>query len=231
MKHSRRIAFVALTALALGLVAVLFVPNVSAQETGWQIVRADYGFRVQRNDVTDILTDLIERGGVNGRVAVTNQTMGGDPAVGADKNLRIFARSKNIDGTFIEREFDYKEGSFVEARQFIVPKVNPNVHPPMPGDRDRDRIRDWDQDRNHDMDDWNAVHILRAFYGVQGKTVNVTELLRVRLREGRANIVVTNSAFGGDPAIGYDKVLIVVYTYQGKETAVAVREGDTLSLP
>jgi len=36
---------------------------------------------------------------------------------------------------------------------------------------------------------------------------------------------------GTDPAVGYDKVLIVVYSYQGVETATAVREGTTLSLP
>ncbi len=43
--------------------------------------------------------------------------------------------------------------------------------------------------------------------------------------------VVTNSALGGDPAVGYDKILIVVYRYQGTETATAVREGNMLSLP
>src|SRR5260370_20762102 len=74
--------------------AAMFRMRVGAQEEGWQIVRADYGFKNQRNDVTDILKDLIGRGGVNGRVAVNNQTMGGDPAVGADKSLRIFARNR-----------------------------------------------------------------------------------------------------------------------------------------
>ncbi len=78
----------------------------------WQILRADYGFKNQRNDVTDILKDLVERGGVNGRVAVNNQTMGGDPAVGKDKALRVFARNRRNE----ERQFDYNEGGFVEAR-------------------------------------------------------------------------------------------------------------------
>jgi hypothetical protein len=43
--------------------------------------------------------------------------------------------------------------------------------------------------------------------------------------------VVTNSALGGDPAIGADKILIVVYRYQGNESAAAVREGYTLTIP
>jgi len=40
--------------------------------------------------------DLISRGGVNGRIAVNNQTMGGDPAVGANKMLIVIYR---YDGT------------------------------------------------------------------------------------------------------------------------------------
>lgn len=213
MKLTNRHA-VLLTAAFLLAAGITFLGTwASAQEEGWQIVRADYGFKNQRNDVTDILKDLVERGGVNGRVAVNNQTMGGDPAVGAEKSLRIFARNRRYE----EREFNYKEGSFVEARMFNF------------------RREDWD-DRpanygGRDQDDYNGIRILRAYYGVQGRTVNVTELLRSRVRDGGLSFVVTNSALGGDPAIGSDKVLIVVYRYQGTETATAVREGYTLTLP
>src|SRR6266446_1956077 len=80
---------IALVIVAIG--ATLFTAGLGAQEEGWQIQRADYGFKNQRSDVSDILKDLIERGGVNGRLAANNQTMGGDPAVGRDKSLRIFA--------------------------------------------------------------------------------------------------------------------------------------------
>jgi len=66
---------------------------------------------------------------------------------------------------------------------------------------------------------------------VQGRTVNVTEALRSRLSRGSLNIVVTNKELGSDPAVGYDKVLIVVYRYQGTETATAVPEGSALALP
>jgi hypothetical protein len=99
--------------------------------------------------------------------------------------------------------------------------------------RDRD---DWDKivkpnPGGQYQDDSNGLLIIRAYYGVQGRTVNVTDLLRSRVRDGALSFVVTNSAFGGDPAIGSDKVLIVIYRYQGTETAAAVREGNTLSLP
>jgi hypothetical protein len=43
--------------------------------------------------------------------------------------------------------------------------------------------------------------------------------------------MVSNSTMGGDPAPGVEKVLIVVYRYQGNETATAVREGDLLTIP
>jgi hypothetical protein len=158
---------------------------------------------------------------VNGRVTVNNQTMGGDPAVGADKHLRIWARNHRNE----EREFDYREGGFVEAGMFSV-RRDPDDHrdswndrPGNYGDRDRDR------------DDYQGLRIFRAYYGVQGRTVNVTELLRSRVRGGTLNFFVANGDLGGDPAVGYDKVLIVVYSYQGTETATAVREGSTLTLP
>jgi hypothetical protein len=215
MKFTSRFGIFALALALLSIGAVFFSSQVGAQDEGWQILRADYGFKNQRNDVTDILKNLIGRGGVNGRVAVTNQTLGGDPAVGKDKSLRIFARNRRNE----ERQFSFNEGSFVDARMFEVR-------------RDRD---DWD-DRpvnygGRDRDDWNRFRIIRAYYGIQGRTINVTDLLRGRAREGGINFVVTNSALGGDPAVGADKYLIVIYRYQGQEAATFVREGNTLALP
>ncbi len=189
--------------------------RTSAQEEGWQIVRAEYGTKALHNDVVEIVKDLVGRGGVNGRVAVNNQTMGGDPAVGADKHLRIWARNRKNE----EREFDYKEGGFIEAGMFTVR-------------RDRDEWNDRPSNYGGQyQDDYSGLRIIRAFYGVQGRTVNVTEMLRSRVSNGALSFVVTNSSLGGDPAVGYDKVLIVVYRYQGTETATAVREGNTLTLP
>src|SRR5713226_6364588 len=215
MKLTTRYGIFAVAFALFAIGASVFSSRAGAQEEGWQILRADYGFKNHRNDVTDILTDLIGRGGVNGRVAVNNQTMGGDPAVGKDKSLRIFARNRRNE----EREFSFNEGSFVDVRMF---EVRP----------DRD---DWDdRGRNYggsDRDDWNGVRIIRAYYGIQGRTINVTDLLRSRARAGGLNFVVTNSAFGGDPAVGADKYLIVIYRYQGREAATFVREGNTLTIP
>ena len=223
MKLTNRTGVFVIAVVILAIGAGIFSAGVVAQEEGWQIVRAEYGFKNRRTDVTDILKDLVGRGGVNGRVAVTNQTMGGDPAVGADKSLRIFARRReNNRGGFVEREWDYKEGGFVEVRMFDVRMQEA-------------RRDDWD-DRparygDRDRDDWNGLKIIRAYYGIQGRTVNVTDMLRARVRDGAMSFVVTNNALGGDPAVGADKYLIVIYRYHGQEAATFVREGYTLTIP
>lgn len=214
MKFSNRFGMFLIAAILFAIGVTLFGARAVAQDDGWRIIRADYGNKTQRNDVTHILSELIERGGVNGRVAVNNQTMGGDPAVGADKSLRIFARNRKYE----EREFNYSEGGFIEVRLFNVRRDEWDDRPANYGDRDREP-------------DDKGLRIARAFYGVQGRTVNVTELLRSRVRDGALIFVVTNNALGGDPAAGYDKTLIVVYRYQGTETATAVHEGNTLTLP
>src|SRR5712664_4619868 len=215
MKFSNRHAVWIIGVVILAVGAAIFSAGVRAQEEGWQILRADYGFRNQRTDVSDILKDLVGRGGVNGRVAVNNQTMGGDPAVGKDKSLRIFGKNRRNE----EREFNFRDGGFVDVGMFEVR-------------RDRD---DWDDRggnyRGRDRDDWNGLRIIRAYYGIQGRTINVTELLRSRVRDGAINFVVTNNALGGDPAVGADKLLIVIYRYQGKEAATFVREGNSLTIP
>ena len=211
--------------------ATLFTAGVGAQDEGWKIVRADYGFKGQRTDVTDIVRDLVSRGGVNGRVAINNQTMGGDPAVGRDKSLRIFARNRRNE----EREFDVNEGGSIDARLFVGRGEERDDRAPGRDDRPRDaqarddRPRD-DSDRG-DRGEARDLLIIRGFYGVQGRTVNVTEQLRAMVRDGVLAVRVNNENFGGDPALGADKVLIVVYSSRGQEQATAVREGERLVIP
>ncbi len=215
MKFTRRYGMLLIAVVLVAAGAVVFSPGVAGQDEEWQIMRADYGHKELRVDVMDRLNELLARVGPNGSIEVNNQNMGGDPAPGKAKSLRIFAKNRKNE----TREFEINEQHFVEARLFLIRRDEWNERPANSGDRDRDR------------EDWNRLKIIRAFYGVQGRTVNVTELLRSRVREGMVNFVVTNSALGGDPAIGSDKLLIVVYRYQGNETATAVREGNTLTIP
>jgi len=222
MKLSTRMAFcVALIALLAPGVTMLSA-GARAQGESWWIVRAEYGTRSQHNDVTDILKDLIARGGVNGRVAVNNQTMGGDPAIGADKMLRIWTQNARND----QREFEYREGDFVPVEMFQLRREerrqNWGDRPPSYEGREQ---------RESEVRDPDGLRIVRAYYGVQGRTMDVTEFVRNQVRGNSVSILVANRALGGDPAIGADKVLIVVYRFQGMESAAAVREGFMLTLP
>lgn len=221
MKFTNRSAMLLIPAAIFAIGAAVFSAGLAAQDEGWRIIRADWGSKTQRVDVTSLLRDLIARGGNNGKIPINEVTMGGNPAPGQDKFLLILAKNRKNE----QREFSINEHTYLEVRLFDVRHDDRDDRPANYGDRDRDH--DWDRDR----DDSNGVRIVRAYYGVQGRTVNVTDLLRSRVRDGMLSLVVTNGALGGDPAAGYDKVLIVVYRYQGNETAAAVREGNTLTLP
>ena len=61
--------------------------------------------------------------------------------------------------------------------------------------------------------------------------MNVTDILQRMVRDGALTVNVSNRLLGGDPAVGADKMLIVVYSSQGKEQATAVAEGNTLAIP
>src|SRR5258708_19714374 len=59
MKLTNRYGVFAAALLVFAIGATLFTAGVGAQEEGWQILRAEYGFKTQRNDVTDILKNLV----------------------------------------------------------------------------------------------------------------------------------------------------------------------------
>jgi hypothetical protein len=224
-----RLFYVATVLALIGMCASLLSMSIGAQDEGggWRIVRAQYGWRDRQTDVTDLVRDLIERGGVNGRVLVNNQTMGGDPAVSRDKTVRIIARNQQNQ----EREFVYLEGALIDVALFAVHRDEFDDRP-----RGDDRRDDRGEDRRDEHRDERSgarreVAILRAYWGVQGRTANVTELLREMQRQNGLQVMANNRSLGGDPAPGADKVLIVIYRVQGQETAVAVREGNILTIP
>jgi hypothetical protein len=215
MKLANRSGWFLIVLAVLIIGTTMFGPGVGAQDEGWRIIRAEYGYRTQRADVTNLLIDQITRGGENGQIYVNDGPMGGDPAQGHEKTLYVRARNRNGE----ERVFEFKQHSYLDVRMFDVRRGDRDDRPGNYGDRDRGRR---DSDR---------LRIVGAYYGVQGRTINVTELLRSRMREGIVISVVSNDSLGGDPAPGLEKVLIVVYLVQGNETATAVREGNTLTIP
>lgn len=181
---------------------------------GLQVMWADWGAGNRRADVTARVRALLSG---NGMVKVNNANMGGDPATGADKVLRISAR----DAQGRVRELTYKEGSNVDASQFYNYGGGPGFpgnpgYPPNPGNPGGGN---------------GVLQIVRAYYGLNSQTSDVTQLLRGMVQNGTLVVQVNNNNMGGDPARGGDKVLTVIYRYQGREQTSTVKEGNTLRIP
>jgi hypothetical protein len=187
---------------------------------GWQVMFADWGAGNRRADVTQRVRVLLSG---NGMVQVNNQNLGVDPWKGADKVLRISAR----DSRGQVREFSYKEGASIDASQFYNyggypggpaypgpggPGIPPRPGPgPGPGN--------------------GNLQIMRAYWGLNTRTSDVTNLLRGQVQNNSLVIQVNNRNMGGDPAVGADKVLTVIYRYNGREQTATVKEGNTLRIP
>src|SRR5712692_6807614 len=125
MKLTNRYGVFVFAMVILAVGAVIFSRGVGAQEEGWRIVRADWGSRTHRVDVTNLVRDLIARGGDKGKIPINEVTMGGNPAVGQDKWLQIIARNRKHE----EREFSYKEHTYLEVRSFDVRGEDWDDHP------------------------------------------------------------------------------------------------------
>jgi len=178
-------------------------------EQTWWVQSASYGSGSQWNDVTATVRNLAN--GPNFRV--NNQTMGGDPVVGADKTLRITGRNQS--GNI--QTFNYREGSTVNAQMFAGGGG-----------------AGWGGGGSGGGN-WNGsgLRILNANYvPVQGSGGrDVTDRLQGMIRNNRLNVDVNNKNMGGDPALGTSKKLMVVYQFQGRTNNVTVPEGGRLSIP
>jgi hypothetical protein len=217
-------ALVAVLFFVLG--AALFATRLAGQDEGWRIVRATYGYGSRNADVTSLLVDLISRGGTDGKIFVSNENMGGDPAPARVKTLRVFARNHRNE----EREFTFEEKTFLDVSLFS-PRAEDRDRPERVPERVRDADDRYRNDDWRDRDDYEGFTIIRAFYGVNGRTMNVTERLRSFSRHEGISMKVNNADLGGDPARGADKILIVIYRFQHREQALVLHEGDTLNLP
>jgi hypothetical protein len=186
--------------LAALALALAMASLAGAQQ--YQILRADYGFGDQRVDVTQRLRDLAR---ANARFRMGNSTFGIDPSPGNVKTLRIFTRGPN--GR--ERMFEYREGSTVDGAIFSGWRAG-NWGPPPPPTPPGQYL------------------ILRAFYGVPGSNVDVTDRLR-ELARRNAVFRMGNSTFGIDPARGQVKTLrIWARGPRGDTRMFEYREGSTV---
>jgi hypothetical protein len=76
-----------------------------------------------------------------------------------------------------------------------------------------------------------GFHIIRAYYGGEGRFVDVTETLRSMKRDDRLFVVVDNRSMGGDPDPNVHKVLRVLYWHEGERRNIVVPEHGELRLP
>jgi hypothetical protein len=204
--------------LCLLAASSLFSTSARAQNGGgWQVVKADWGVGNRWMDVTNQVRRLLNGNGV---IVVNNDNMGGDPAYGAYKTLRI--QATNFRGQ--SQQFTYREGSTINAGQFSNNgrpggpgyPGNPGFPPPNPG---------------YPGGGNGSLQITRAYYGLNNRTMDVTQLLRGMVRNGTLAVPVNNNSMGGDPARGGDIVLTVIYRYQGQERTSTVKEGNLLRIP
>ena len=80
-------------------------------------------------------------------------------------------------------------------------------------------------------DQRNALEVLNAVYGAEGRMVDVTGALRSIVRDDRLEVRVTNDLCRCDPAPRVTKTLWVTYSVGGRQQQASVREGDDLVLP
>jgi len=142
---------------------------------GWQVMRAEWGAGDRRVDVTERVRALLSS---NGQVKVNNTNLGGDPAEGAKKVLRIRARNFRGDS----RKFEFREGDYIDAGQFY--NYGGGVSDESGG----------------------GWRVMRAEWGAGNRGVDVTERVRALL-SGEGSVKVNNTNLGGDPAEGAKKVL------------------------
>ncbi|MCL4524337.1 MAG: hypothetical protein M1453_00450 [Acidobacteria bacterium] len=78
---------------------------------------------------------------------------------------------------------------------------------------------------------FGELRIIRATYGTNVRSNDVTNRLISQIRDGRVSMVVNNSTMGGDPDHDRPKVLTVTYSVDGREDRVSVAEFGHLDLP
>jgi len=187
----------------------------------YQILSARYGTANRNVDVTQRLRELARQ---DRTFRMGNSTFGVDPDPGRVKTLRIYTRGPGG----AQRTFEYREGSIVDGSQFSGWGRGDWGHETWNGgwgEGDRD-------DRNRDRDDrYGRLTIVRATYGAGNRNRDVTDRLRSLIRDGRLTITANNDAFGGDPAPGARKVLMVTYATSRGQQQTQVVEGSLLSIP
>jgi len=206
----------------LATIACITLFGGSAMAQGGELVRAEWGVPGNRVDVTARVRTFIHNGVL--QLEVTRFALGIDPAPHQNKDLII--RVQRWDGE--TEEYKYPERSNCSLELDPDDRWEGREH----HDRDHDRDRDRD-DRREDADEHHerGLRILRAYYGADGRFVNVTDAVRSHMDDGHLFLLVDNYSLGVDPLPGVHKWLRVLYMFDGERHSAIVNEKTDLRLP
>jgi hypothetical protein len=213
--------------IIISLVIFLAVAvSASAQTRRWELLRAEYGSGGTWVDVTERVRALVSGDTLSMRV--DNFALGGDPAPGMRKTLRLRVR----DEYGREQLLTYPEKeSFslnIRSRDAGYPGGPGNYGGPAqsgyPGGAGN-------YDRPPQPAYAGGLQILRADYGIDNRFANVTSRLASYIQGNSLSLRITNETMGGDPADDHPKVLNVWYSFNGRSAHVLINEKDTLNLP
>lgn len=231
MKRAFSILAVCVAVLAVFVTLAALAPSVLAQEGRWRLVHAEYGAGNAWSDVTPAVRSLVRDHQLDFRVE--NFVLGGDPAPGMRKTLRL--QIENERGERKVLAFPEKAVVQLSVSARMDGDQRNNFGDARHDDADHDRLdadhRDGGDADRHEDREHRGLHILRADYGVEGRFADVTGRLASQVQDGRLSLAVNNFTMGGDPADHERKTLTVWYVFDGRPARERVDEGDTVSIP
>ncbi|MCC6589335.1 MAG: DUF3395 domain-containing protein [Bryobacterales bacterium] len=182
-----------------------------------RIVSAKWGADTRQADVRSVIESRIRDNAVS--LKATNQNMGSDPAVGADKFLTV---QYELGGSTYEMQT--KEGSTLNIPSSSAKLVSSSATSASASSAPAAAAS------IPPIGQAGGLRIFYARYGPENARVDVRERLRPLLSNDRLSVAVNGSTMGVSPGNG-SRVLEVIYEVRGRTFLKEVPEGGTLSLP
>jgi len=192
-----------------------------------EFVGAEWGVPGRTVDVTSRIRTFIHDGVL--QLEVTRFNIGIDPAPHENKVLIIHLRERDGD----VKTYSYPERSVARLELHGEEWREHREEQEQREQAERREEHHEDADRREDEGERHehGLRILHAEYGAEGQFVNVTDLLRSRVDDGRLFLHVNDFNMGGDPAPGIHKHLRVFYSVHGDRRNIVVDEKTDLRLP
>ena len=206
------------------------VALLQAQTSQLEIVEASYGAGNYQMNVTPKLRGMVQNNALE--VTADPSLLGGDPAPGSAKRLRVVYR-------FNGRQAEASAGDYEKLRipaatnaDWSAGAIPVNKTPTTAANPGGFSIGDIWNTPGGAAATATGLRIVSASYGAGGtSTRDVREYLQSLVRDNALSVKVDNAAMGGDPAPARAKTLEVTYEYRGTTFQSSVREGAYLALP